>query len=314
MLRRQAELPWTGFHSGQFGTAAALAEAAAVAHDGQLADYAMTSLDRAIGAVDGESTEWDIIAGISGSIVALAAASNLLGRDEDDLTDILRARLAEMCEPDVRTGGVRWPSRARRTRALAGLAHGGTGAALALVCGPKPAPAWAFDLATRSVRFEDLARTDATNWLDYRTYPLASGASAWCHGAGGIGLGTLGILDNVRRQTADSSWILDLEARVATAAMRTRSALETMEFDDGLCHGASGRALAVLVMTTALGEPCDAAELLNRLAVMRERPLVRDFSLMKGESGRVLTRLAIAGLADPPIALTLLPRSGTERS
>jgi len=257
--------------------------------------------------VNDDATGWDVIGGIGGTMIALAAASIVLGTNTDEVLNALRLRLAKSSRPDAHTGGVRWPGRWRRTRALAGLAHGGTGAALALLVGATPVDDWAFDLAIRSVAFEDHARTDGTDWLDHRLHPIARPATAWCHGSAGIGIGTVAIADQIPTSTKHLAWRSDLQARISRASERTERALETVEFDDGLCHGASGRALSLLVAARCLRQPVDAREILGRLSALPRRPAVRDFSLMNGDSGRVIAALALAERATPPLALTLVP-------
>jgi hypothetical protein len=306
MLARQPELPWAGFHDGQAGVAAALAEAAAIAPNTGLADYARCALDQAIAAVDDDTPSWDVISGIGGTMIALAAASSVLGTDTRDLLDALRLRLAKACKPDAHTGGVRWPGPPRRTRALAGLAHGGTGAGVALLAGTMPVETWAMDLAMRSIAFEDRARTNGADWLDHRMHPIARPATAWCHGSAGIAIGTAAIVTQISTSTEHLAWRTDLQARIATASDRTEHALEDVEFDDGLCHGASGRALSLLVAARSLQQPVDAREILERLSALPRRPALRDFSLMNGDSGRVIAALALAERAAPPLALTMV--------
>jgi hypothetical protein len=310
MLTRQPELSWLGFHTGQFGTAAALAEAAQISGECQLVEQAVCSLERALHSVSRPPHEWDIISGVGGALVALAAAGILLERHAPDVIADLRARLRGMWEPDKQTNGVRWRMRTgSRSRALAGLAHGGTGAALALVVGG-PAANWAVDLARRSVQFEDQSRTDGHDWLDYRVYPLRLPAFAWCHGAAGIGVGTAAII----AQNPNSLWNADLRSRIRVAAARTLESLNRVNHDDGLCHGASGQALALCIMAESSGQPLDRHQLLEKVTQFHDRPAMRDLTLMNGESGRLIARLVLSDLADPPLTMSLVPRLPRSRT
>ncbi len=90
--------------------------------------------------------------------------------------------------------------------------------------------------------------------------------------------------------------------RCRTAAERLEVAVAGGYSDNGLCHGESGRALALAV----LGWTLDDQQLVERATKTFCRPKRRynddDVGLMTGSPGVVLAHLAVTGKAAPPIA------------
>lgn len=293
MLARQDELPAAGFHSGRAGVAAALAEAAWLTDDDQLREFATRSLRKSL-ASPSTGREWDVLGGVAGTLLATHAAGALLGVDVGDHVRGLATRLVDAARPDLRSGGLRWPSRiGGRIRSLAGLAHGGTGAALALSVASGYG-AGTLELVRRTIAFEDNARMDERGWLDFRADRDRPHFVAWCHGAAGIGLGTIGIAAHLPGDAA-------IEARIGRAAEWTAQHLGEGVRDDNLCHGWGGTALALTMMCTALGRP---APDLGRIPESH----AHDLGLMTGEPGRWIARLALAGHAPAPLAFVLTPQ------
>ena len=292
MLDRQDEIPLDGFHSGQAGTAAALAEVADLVQDQHVTEIAHESLDRAR-RPRGLSRDWDLLAGTAGTILGISAAAGLLGVDVAKNIEDWAGCLVVRGEDDPGSGGIRWRSQiGRRRPTLAGLAHGGSGAALALAVASTPERDFA-PVVARSVDFEDTCRSSVDGWTDQRN-PAAKGAAvAWCHGAGGIGLASAAL--NLR-------WPGTFRARTQLAAERLAASLSGPIHDRGLCHGRSGRALALAVVADHLGDNALGSKARMDLAAMGESAGNLDVGLMNGESGVVLARLVGAGLARPPIA------------
>ena len=304
ILDRQDEIPLDGFHSGQAGTAAVLAEAADLARDELLTEIAHESLERAR-RPRASSRDWDLLAGTAGTIVGISAAAGLLGVDvAESITDWVRCLLLR-AEDDAGSGGIRWRSQiGRRRPTLAGLSHGGSGAALAVAiaatreCDVPP-------VVARSVDFEDKCRNSVDGWTDQRN-PAAKGAAvAWCHGAGGIGLASAAL--NLR-------WPGAFRDRTQLAAERLAASLSGPIHDRGLCHGRSGRALALAVVADHLGDDALATKARMDLAAMGQSAGHPDLGLMNGESGVVLARLAGAGLARAPIAFVVDVRMQREHT
>ncbi len=203
-------------------------------------------------AESGEPPEHDIIFGSAGAILAL------LGMDDAPEALPLARRLGE--------GLLSWKP------TLTGLSHGASGGALALA---------ALHGATGEPRFREGAlalfqwerdRFDAQegNWPNYQAEPKGGRhpcATAWCHGAPGIGLARVQAWPHLRDPR-----LLD-EARVALAA--TRRKLATDLADAGReahpCHGTVGLVECAWAIAEGLGD-ADArgrAEAQMRLLVAR---------------------------------------------
>ncbi|WP_367882071.1 lanthionine synthetase LanC family protein [Rathayibacter oskolensis] len=165
----------------------------------------------------------------------------------------------------------------------AGLAHGSSGAALALARAGTGDP-----LVRRALMFEDDSCSAPIGWADRRNTVASHDAAAWCHGSGGIGVATAALSTRVPSPA--------MEDRLARAITSLSADLVLGPQDRGLCHGAAGRALA-LAICAAIGG--DAAHLEEARSSIEQIPLAADRSdvtLMKGETGVALARLAIAGL------------------
>jgi lantibiotic modifying enzyme len=145
-------------------------------------------------------------------------------------------RLLTRAQPMDR--GIGWLTSIAKARPLSGFAHGAAGIAWAL---------WALADVTGEERFRaaaidgiaherSLFSAEHRNWLDLRElpraddeHPAAACATAWCHGAPGIGLGRLAMLGSLDSQGRE-------EIQVALATM-----LETgFGNNHSLCHGDLG--------------------------------------------------------------------------
>jgi hypothetical protein len=297
MLARQGDLPRDGFHAGQPGTAAALAEAAILSGDDEMRAIAEASLARAARA-NTVGSQWDVISGTAGTILGLNAAATFLELKIPADMSCLRDHLAFRHELDPLTGGAKWRSQiGRRRPALAGLAHGASGAALAVAVASGATDAVPI-IVEGAAAFEDGSRASEIGWVDHRVPGASTAAVAWCHGAGGIGVVSAAL---------DLRYPGRFDQRARLAATRIRESLTGFVADAGLCHGASGRALALAVIASTLGNDRDrqlAREVFERLP---KTDVPRDVGLMTGEPGVVVAQLAVEQLAPAPIAFVLDP-------
>jgi hypothetical protein len=299
MLARMGHGRANGFHEGSAGTAACLAEAAVVSGDADLLQIARNALLIAQNLDAGDDAEWDVVSGLAGHIIGLASAADLLEREVPaDLADLVR-RLEGRARIDPATDHARWRMRlGRRRPALAGLAHGGSGAALAISLG-RPRLDAVPDLVRQTVQFEDECRKNSLGWTDHRYRRPADAAVAWCHGAVGIGLASAAM----SLQFNDPL----LGQRTMSAVRRTAAALGEPPGEAGLCHGVAGRVLALFVMGRALAAPEFARVTADAARHLNPESAGADISLMNGRSGVVLCKLAVTGLAPPPLAFVLSP-------
>lgn len=144
---------------------------------------------------------------------------------------------------------------------MAGLSHGGSGMALALLeLYARTGSAEFLDTARRAFAYGDtFFSRERGNWLDLRSPHSVSAdemsgtfAAVWCHGAPGIGLARL------RAMGLDPKLRDDYEraARIAlaTTAAAVGQSLSTPRSDATLCHGPSGPAGVALTFGEALGD------------------------------------------------------------
>ncbi len=164
-------------------------------------------------------------------------------------------KLLESIEP--RAEGVAWPAPAGAEGPLAGLSHGASGLAWALA-----ELAVLSDLtsdlrselakaAGQVLRYESsLFDASAGNWRDLRDRPEQESDRhlvAWCHGAPGIGLARIAILQTLRRSEGSGSTATHLTDHLSEAALQRdveRAVACTLGQGFGLthslCHGDLG--------------------------------------------------------------------------
>lgn len=293
MLIRVKGQKFNGFHVGPAGSAAALAEAAVISQDSEVRDMAI-SCSAAVVHGGEVSDQWDVINGIAGQMIGAKLAADLLKEPMPDLA-VSTSTLASLAKQDRELCYAKWPSSVGRGGlALAGLAHGGSGAALGLAAGSSDASALP-SLALNAIRFEDEQRCSGDQWLDYRLPNKPEGSVTWCNGAVGIGLATAALATRFGNH--------ELWARVGRAVRRCDADPLRLRRDSGLCHGTSGLALAQFVLGRLTGDEVSVEK--SRALVQMPMPKNNDYSLFTGLSGIMLAHLTIEGLARPPAAFVL---------
>jgi type 2 lantibiotic biosynthesis protein LanM len=206
---------------------------------------------RVIEALDAKlvakDTRLDVIGGAAGAIGPLIDQPG--GTDDvrirtalQALADHLRAR------QDAETGG--WITRTA-PRALTGYAHGAAGIGLALLrAGAALGDERCILAGARAFAYEH-SRFDraAGNWPDLRTPPPARAfMTAWCHGAGGIGLARARAVQLLPDHPAAAQWREEIHC--AGAAVAAAPAQPT----DHLCCGNAGRAAVLRALGAWTGD------------------------------------------------------------
>ena len=286
-----------GFHAGAAGTAVVLAEASLVASDPTLADVARIARRHAERHWLDSSRSWDLLHGHAGFALAMIIGSRLLGEVVPSVVIAALDRLVSMQTPSG--PGWRTAVTPRRRIALTGLAHGASGAALALTAGRDEFQTDRWNAAIdNAITFERRWRMPSTGgWLD-RRYAARHEAIAWCHGAAGIGLAAAA-LAAAGEPTADM-------ATVAAARLISTSA------DHGragcLCHGPIGNLLALREMGVRSEREDWSAFALSRSSTTRFRQPTERIafpSLMLGETGIAIGWYVLTEGLPAPRALTL---------
>jgi type 2 lantibiotic biosynthesis protein LanM len=193
----------------------------------------------------------DIIGGAAGCIGATAALYECTG-DQQLIALIEQCASHLLAQAQPQPSGIGWITPNMGGRALAGFSHGAAGIAWALSKAAALTGNASFDaVARKALDYErSLFDEQAGNWLDLRSEPgeepgpdAASAMYAWCHGAPGIGLARLSMLE----RTGDSAL-----REEATLALRSTA---THGFGGGhsLCHGDLGN-LEIFVKAAELFE------------------------------------------------------------
>jgi type 2 lantibiotic biosynthesis protein LanM len=193
-------------------------------------------------------TKFDVIGGTAGTILGLLALYRLSSdREILDLAIICGNYLLNN-RVTSQLGYKTWAS--SKGRLLTGFSHGAAGITYALVKLYKITNETAFlKAAEEGIAYErSVFDREMRNWPDFResySYEKTSFVCSWCHGASGIGLARLGILD-----TLDSPAIReDIEAAIiVTKQQKIRNA-------DYLCCGNLGRADFLLTASQKLSRP-----------------------------------------------------------
>jgi type 2 lantibiotic biosynthesis protein LanM len=185
--------------------------------------------------VDADRT-LDIIGGTAGFIMAASALEHVRSAPASRRL-LQRAADVLIVRGDESTDGLSWSTNLAASRPLAGISHGASGMALALLAAGRLLNHRLFvDAALRALRYErscfDAGRL---NWPDYRILPERSRDElswmwAWCHGAPGMGLVRLEALGSIDDQ--------EVAADLASALVST--ARFGFGSNDSLCHGDLG--------------------------------------------------------------------------
>ncbi|MCU1278603.1 MAG: type 2 lantibiotic biosynthesis protein LanM, partial [bacterium] len=295
-LRRAAEPDLhLGRHgiSGLPGLVYAAAHLAALWEDRSILKEALRLAERVIAAIDADrDVHADVVSGLAGDIHCLATlhAATPEGLLKDGIQRAAR-RLVELAQPIG--DGCGWIAPLEGV-ALAGMAHGAAGIVHALVrAATITGDRSLLSTAARAVRFERSLFDDARGvWRDVRpgaddsTPPLV----AWCHGAAGIGLSRLAMLEVARGEDIDRDLRAALAGTLAVAPGANHS----------LCHGDLGNLELPFRVARTLGDASLAALVQQRLAVVLasiERDGVLSGAPYGSETPALMNGLAGSGLA-----------------
>jgi lantibiotic modifying enzyme len=246
-----------GWDSGALGISRAATVVAATHRSADLAERSRHLGGLAVRRVV-DHPEWlppfaDLMGGLAGILAGVASVS-LAPSDESARADAI-ALLVDRIGALSLAGpiGRLWPM-AGADHGVVGLAHGGSGIALALTGAAQRlggsewppsdpgTPARAASLASTAVLWEDsLHDAGAGGWPDLRLPEPVPGL-AWCHGAPGVGVSAalrhpLVVGADAEARDAAAAHVAFVRARAASAAHRP---VGLHPFDGSLCHGLAG--------------------------------------------------------------------------
>lgn len=250
-----------GFYTGSSGAAWALINASGLTGDLRWKEVGMRTLHALVDSAVLE-VSLDLLGGQAGFAAVLASVA---AAERDDRLGDAAATVADklVAGAQVHADMVSWPGQHGQAANLLGLSHGTTGMALALLEVDQIRPAARYtDAVAGALRYERACYSPARrNWPDFRSAPDAPGAEpshvvAWCHGATGMGMARLRMLELMPSEPA---LLAEIDAALATTVAVLNNPIEPAMADISLCHGISGHNEFVLMAAQQFGRPDAAA-------------------------------------------------------
>ncbi|UOD29132.1 hypothetical protein INH39_27545 [Massilia violaceinigra] len=308
-----------GFYTGSSGAAWALIDAAGVNGEARWKEAGMRALHDLAGNAVLEAS-LDLLDGQAGFAAVLASVAAAEG--DQVLADAAACVADQLVASAVRDRDqVSWPGQQAQSANLVGLSHGTTGIALALLEVDQIRPAARYrEAVAGALRYERACYSPAhRNWPDFRAAPEAPCAEpghvvAWCHGATGMGMARLRMLELM---PSEQALLAEVDAALATTVAALNAPIEPGVADVSLCHGISGLNEFLLMAARQCAHPAAASAVLAvgdmLLRGWHARNLPWGCGIPHcGETPSLLTGTAGIGhhflrLHDPAIPSVLLP-------
>ena len=321
----------SGFYSGAFGIGVTSVLVGLALEVDSLIAEGLCLLQNAARVIDSEH-EIDVVGGSAGVIPLLLGCSRRFGLDE--LVELAQLHVQHILRRSTRSASAtgederNWIQPNLSPMGLTGYSHGNAGFANALLEVHQVVGDADLLVAVReTLRFErrhfDVAQS---NWFDLREFAKGSTlscASAWCHGAPGIGLARI----RTRELLAEDAHVpLEIKAALdATNRMLTQAVQSDANYS--LCHGLFGNAeLLLTAIQTKQEDEVSQIALTDVLAGAIERYGITDRPWICGTNdGRATPglMLGISGIgyfllrvidASTPNVLLLTPSTIDHRS
>ena len=283
---RRGDVPLRGFFDGRLGVAWAALRVAGRLGDEELGRNGAALLGEVLAADAGESP-LDLISGNAGAVLALLDLNRRpvpFVAPEPLLPAAVRWGEEIVAAADVDAEGRMTWATARASgedlgpRPLAGLSHGASGMAWALLeLGHRAGRDDLCRAGRAAFAYEDsLFDPERGNWPDLRDDGKTGDAPrfpvAWCHGAPGIALARLRAVAADPDHAGEHRGIAGVA--LATTAAALEEALRHDDADTSLCHGIGGLVAVLGYAGRVLGEPAwrDAARAALGQLVERRGP------------------------------------------
>jgi len=254
------EKDWSLFNGG-IGIGLVALELAELLDEPELAGLGTSAVEHAGAAAESDGAPFDLLSGIAGMIVGLAAARRYdldggwIARAFQLGRRLLACAVSEESR-DSKRASFSWPLAPGRDERLCGLAHGASGVALAFETLAQLSPdASGWHRAAQQARAYERGHysSEAGSWADLRkpetgsSQPSMSYPHMWCHGSIGIVAERLGAMEHDLLARADAvgglSGIRNHAEQLLSGPVGA-GAGETV--NGSLCHGLGG-VLDVLV-------------------------------------------------------------------
>jgi lantibiotic modifying enzyme len=231
-----------GFYSGLAGVAYVLVCAGEILGDDEFIE---TGLKWMVRAATPDSKLHDLLSGSAGFIAPLIDLAHRYAR-EDFLDLAEKHACALVAAAFIQNGSASWPDPDGLGPNLLGYAHGTAGIACALLEIAELRNDRSYvETANRALSYERALFDPAqNNWPDLRERKMKPEATvafpvAWCHGAGGIGISRLRMLEQGRKDVETLAEV-DAALRAASADLAKPRTAENGDFT--YCHGMAGNA------------------------------------------------------------------------
>ncbi len=246
-----------GFYAGLSGIAHACLTAAPLLRDPELAERGRHLLASAAGIAPAPQ-RLDVVNGSAGVIpILIGAAASLPPMGLLDAA--MRHGEHLLAHADRSADGWSWKTLGNTPgRNLVGYSHGTAGIACALLELAQATSRSDFlSAGLEALRYERTHfRPAQGNWPDLRDFGATTGEPpcmcAWCHGAPGIGIGRLRMLDVL---PGNPEILADADIAIATTAASLRVPAANGAGNYSLCHGHGGNAELLILATDRLGRP-----------------------------------------------------------
>lgn len=244
-----------GYFSGLMGIGYSIVDVGELLGSQELIENGL----RHVAAAAGRETNppmYDVIAGAAGMIPGLLDLAARFGRDEFVEYAERQGRLIVKAAYKS-DKGISWPQPLPELKHLLGFSHGTSGIAWALLelYRVRPNPSY-LENALGALEYERYHfNATENNWPDLREQPGNPQAApgypvAWCHGATGIGLSRLRILDLLGHNERVFS---ELDAALRRVSQEVATPKRPEQGDFSYCHGMAGNAEFLLLVAEQLG-------------------------------------------------------------
>ncbi|MDA1017720.1 MAG: T3SS effector HopA1 family protein, partial [Planctomycetota bacterium] len=296
----------TAFYTGWPGAAWVLVQVGFSLGDDELADAGLDALASLIDHAPSVPST-DIITGSAGLIAPLLDLAARSGRS--DLSDVAVRLGGFLMSAAERTDeGWSWQTLATPTRRnLSGYGHGVAGIVCALAeLIPVTGEPQILETIVEGLRYESSQfSVEAGNWGDHRARAESSDKTAyqfgWCHGAPGIGMGRLRLLELEVDSKLNAAGFAatgmptrirtDFETALATTVSKLVPADERGQREFCICHGLAGNSELPLL----------ASKLPGRESLMQHAEQVAQVGIEQFEQPRMPWPVNLSGTGETPV-------------
>jgi len=243
LAKDKKDLPGS-FYTGYLGMGYALCQAGVLLQEQEWVQKGQAFVQKSF-ETKYQGNDIDMIAGPAGNIPVLLDLAQQFNKPQWKEQALMQGRVI-LKHAKKSAEGISWDGAITRQRNLLGFAHGNAGFINALLALYNASQDQEFlTTAQEALRYErTFFDAQQSNWPDFRTDP-SSGPNpqpafpiAWCHGATGIGLGRLRVLELLPNDTQTGAEIDAANRTVNNNMLQTAANPTPLDFT--YCHGQAG--------------------------------------------------------------------------